>query len=82
MTDRIKFRRDRLFGIDWAHLPKSIFSLAMFAPAGDVYLVANAQDAPPAQSSFKRIRNPKYARAESFADFKRVAEAFQADSTD
>ena len=71
----IRFQRDRLGMVDWAHLPTSIFSLARFQD-GTVYLVANAASGK--DGSFHKMHNPRFDYAESYAAFKRLAEDFQA----
>ncbi len=72
----IRFQRDRLGMVDWAHLPDSIFSLARFQD-GMVYLVANATNSfDNKDGSFHRITNPDFEYAETYAAFKRLAEAF------
>ena len=70
----IRFQRDRLGQVDWAHLPDSIFSLARFQD-GWVYLVANAFDGNQA-GKFHRVTNPDFEYAETYAAFKRLAEDF------
>ncbi len=69
----IRFQRDRLGMVDWAHLPDSIFSLARFQD-GMVYLVANAFDG--STGSFHRVTNPRFEYAETYAAFKRLAADF------
>jgi hypothetical protein len=74
----IKFQRDNLGMVDWAFLPDSVFALARFQSTGTIHLVAT-----PTQMGgrFIRMDNPKYDYAETYADFKRKAQAFQDEST-
>jgi hypothetical protein len=84
----ITFRRDRIGMVDWAFLPRpesegggpSVFALARFADNGRTALVREPFKPGGGAERWIPITNPKYDHAPTFAAFKRLAEAFVAES--
>jgi hypothetical protein len=75
----IKFERDHIGMVDWAFLPDSIFALARFQLSGRIFLVANARTPSWPEGKFIPMENPKYDYADSYADFKELANEFEGD---